>query len=143
MATPESDLMDAESLAVSVVERVKTMTLEEVAALLAKGGRATEVLPPAEGAGANAPRRVRRAKTRTVIDPADGVLTLTLTQLLLAACALPALLAALFLLWWRPHLGSLGGGAAAGLLGGVGLAWLYRANVKRKQEASQLVRGPM
>lgn len=138
MALPADDGGDPPAGGLSAVDRVKAMSLEEVQQLLSKGGRRTEIVRASDGAAL-----LRRVKPRTVIrDRGDGVrLTVTLAQLFAAAAALPAALALLFLLWWRPHLALLGGSAALGALGGVFGAWRYRRNAKAKAQSQELVRG--
>ncbi|KIZ02297.1 hypothetical protein MNEG_5658 [Monoraphidium neglectum] len=118
----------------SAVERVKAMTLEEVQQLLARAGPEVQIVKGPDGAP-----RLRRRRDKAVIGAKDGPRVFTLAQLLVVLAAIPAVLSALFLLWWRPHLGLLGGSTAVGLLGGVAFAYLYSKNAKRKQQYLQLL----
>lgn len=47
----------------------------------------------------------------------------------------------LFLLWWRPHLYWTGGASTGAFLVGLLLSYMYFANVKRKEQYQQVVRG--
>lgn len=137
MAQGASSGDDVGPTVLSAVERVQAMSLEEVQQLLAKGGRATAIVDGPDGAP-----RVRRKRDKAVIGgPKDTVRTITLGQLLAAAAAVPALLTLLFLLWWRPHLPTLGGSVAVGLLGGLAFALMYNKNKKRKEQLATLVGG--
>jgi hypothetical protein len=129
------DSMDDGS-APSVVERVKAMSLEELQQHLARGGRETVIAAGADGK----PLLRRRRQRATIGGHADKTRTLTLGQVLAAAGAVPLALAALFLLWWRPHLYLFGGSVAWGLLWGVLLAFIYFRNARHKDQHRQLVR---
>ncbi|KAI8474104.1 MAG: hypothetical protein J3K34DRAFT_456945 [Monoraphidium minutum] len=122
------------SAAVSAVERVKAMSLEEVKALLAAAGREAVLVEGADGAPL-----LRRRRDKVSIGAPGGPRVLTLAQLLAALAAVPAALAAMFLLWWRPHLPALGASVVAGLLGGVLFSMLYAKNRRRKDQLKQLL----
>jgi len=115
----------------SAIERVQAMSLQELAQLLSKGGRKTMIVD-----GPDDTKLLRREKQKVAIGPAR---LYTIAQLLARAVAAPALLALLFLLWWRPHLTTLGASTVAGMLGGVLFAYLYRKNARRKEQYKQLV----
>jgi hypothetical protein len=66
-------------------------------------------------------------------------LVVTMGQILGAVAAFNFVLAALFLLWWDPHLYLLGGAVTAGLLFGMLAAFLYYKNLRRKEELQELV----
>jgi hypothetical protein len=118
----------------SPVERVKAMPIDELQQLLSKGGRRAAVVEAADGA-----TLLRREKKRVKIG-GPGARVLTLTQVVVFAAMVPAALTLLFLAWWRPHLGALGGSVVVGMLGGLVFVHLYRKNARRKDQFCQLVR---
>lgn len=118
----------------SATQRVKAMSLEEVQQLLARDGRRIVLVD-----GPDDTRMVRREKHKVVIGAPGSGRVWTLTELLACAAAVPALLTALFLLWWRPHLGLLGGSTALGVMGGMLVSYLYYKNTRRKEQFHQLL----
>jgi hypothetical protein len=74
-----------------------------------------------------------------VIGGKSGGVVVTMGQVLAAVAAFNFLLAALFLLWWDPHLYLLGGAVTSGLGFGVLVSYLYYKNLKRKSELQELV----
>jgi hypothetical protein len=99
---------------------------------------------PADGAvaadGAAKPDDKPSEPLRGAVIGKGGGLVLTMGQILAGVSAFNFLLAALFLLWWDPHLYLLGGAVASGLGFGVLVTFLYYKNLRRKEELQELVR---
>lgn len=63
----------------------------------------------------------------------------TLGQVLIALAGVWIALLLLFLLWWRPSLGFMGGATGVGMIVGLLLTYIYYQNVRRKAQLQQVV----
>lgn len=85
------------------------------------------------------PSQAWRTKQRRIKIGLPGHRMVTLGQVLIALAGVWIALLLLFLLWWRPSLGFMGGATGVGMIVGLLLTYIYYQNVRRKAQLQQVV----